>query len=178
MHAPRLSDVSRPEQISLAALGIMIVLSIGIAFWARYLRRNVASSPRLFGSARAGCFHLLACFVLLVLGGQSAIAQALALFSGATFLLVACVGIFQRTTLNRHIGGISALLSLVWLAYWVYDTQLAIRMKTVDTPIRVDFFVTAPLLYFTTMVFLSVALKGEPLPASTPPVGSEPPSAP
>jgi hypothetical protein len=166
------------SQIAFVAIGIMIVLSIGIALWTRYLRRNVVSSPRLFRSARVGCLHLLGCFVFLVLGGQSAIAQALALFSGAVFLLVACVGLFQRTTLNRHIGGISVLLSLVWLAYWVYETQLAIWMKTVDTPIRVDFFVTAPLLYFTTMAFLSVAFKGEARLASTPPVGSQPPSPP
>jgi len=173
--------MSQPEQISLVALGIMIVLSIGIALWTRYLRRNVASSPGLFRSARVGCLHVLGCFVFLVLIGQSAIAQALALFAGAVFLLVASVGLVQRTTLNRHIGGISALLSLFWLAYWVLETQLAIWVvaaSTVEAQYRVDFVVTAPLLYFTTMIFLSVAFEGKALQGSTPPVGAEPPSPP
>ena len=137
----------------------------------------MAAGADFFRSVGASCRHVLGCFIFLVVGvGQSAIAQSLALFSVAIFLLVACVGLVQKSTLNRHIGGISALLSLVWLAYWVHETQLAIWMKTVDTPIRADFVVTAPLLYFTTMVFLSVAFKGEALPESTAPPGSEPPA--
>jgi hypothetical protein len=167
--------MSQPEQISFVALGVMIVSSIGFALWARYLRRSIVSAPRLFQSPRVGCLHVLGCVVFLVLGvGQSAIAQALGLFSVAVFLLVTCVALFQRSRLNLHIAGMSALLSLVWLAYWLHETQLAVWMKTVDTPIRVDFFVTAPLLYFTTMVFLSVAFKGEALPGSAPSAGSGP----
>jgi hypothetical protein len=173
--------LSQPDQIALVAFGIMIVLSIGITLWVRYLRRHVVSSPRLFRSARVGCLHLLGCFVLLILAGQSALGSALALLSCASFLLVACVGLLQKSTLNRHIGGISGLLSLFWLAYWVVDTQLAIWVvaaSTVEAQYRVDFVVTAPLLYFTTMVFLSAAFEGKALQGSTPPVGAEPPSPP
>ena len=121
--------MSQPEQISFVALGVMIVLSIGIALWVRYVRRSIVSAPRLFQSAGVGGLHVLGCVVFLVLGaGQSAIAQALALFSLAVFLLVTCVALFQRSRLNLHIAGMSALLSLVWLAYWVHETQLAVWM--------------------------------------------------
>jgi hypothetical protein len=151
--------MSRPEQIALVAFGIMIVLSTVITLWVRYLRRHVVSSPRLFRSARVGCLHLLGCFALLVVGAQTVLASALASVSCAGFLLVACVGLAQRkSTFDRHIAGISALLSLVWLAYWVLETQLAIWVvaaSTVEAQYRVDFVVTAPLLYFTTMIFLS-----------------------
>jgi hypothetical protein len=106
----------------------------------------------------------------------------LASVSCAGFLLVACVGLAQRkSTFDRHIAGISALLSLVWLAYWVLETQLAIWVvaaSTVEAQYRVDFVVTAPLLYFTTMIFLSAAFEGKAMQESAPPVGPEPPSPP
>jgi hypothetical protein len=170
--------MSRSDRISLAAFAIMIVLSVAVALWVRYLRRNVVSSPRLFRSASVGCLHLFGCFVLLILAAQSALASALALVSCASFLLVACVGLLQKSALNRHIGGIGALLSLFWLAYWVLETQLAIWVETastVEAQYRVDFVFTAPLLYFTTIVFLSVAFEGKPR-EPTPPIDSGPPA--
>jgi hypothetical protein len=166
----------RSEQIALAAFAIMIVLSVGIALWVRYLRRNVVSSPRLFRNGPVGCLHLFGCLVLMILAGQSGLGSALALFSCVSFLLVACVGLLRRNTLDRHVGGISLLLTLFWLAYWVLDTQLAIWVvaaSTVEAQYRIDFVFTAPLLYFTTVVFLSAAFEGKPR-ESTPPVGSEP----
>lgn len=157
--------MSRHEQLAALLLVVMVVCAIAIALWTRRLYKEFAATPRVQWRAGRGWLHPVGCFVFwLVPVPLVALVPPLALLPSLAFLVLAGRTFSRPGPSNRQIAGVLGLCSFVWLAYWEYEAQLLVWEGTVaGAPIRVDFMLTAPLLYFVSVVGFTLGMAPQPL---------------
>ncbi|HKQ66258.1 MAG TPA: hypothetical protein VJZ73_14700 [Methylomirabilota bacterium] len=149
--------MSTEEQLAALLLGTMTVLTLLIAWRSRALRTAFPEAPKVDWRAGRGWRHPLGCVVSWVIAiPLVALVPFLALVPCATFFILATQKFGRSGAPDRRIAGILLLCSGVWLAYWGYETQLRQWMETVKGPIRADFMITAPLLYYVSAVGLAL----------------------
>jgi hypothetical protein len=155
----------------------MVVLALIIGLWSWRVHKVFPDTAGTSGKAGQGWRHGLGCIaVWIVVVPAVAFVPMLALLPCAVFVVLAARSFGRSSPARRNIASIILLCALVWLAYFVYETQLLAWMATVRAPIRADFMVTAPLLYYVSVVGLSFA-GGRPKPdgVAHPPAGADEP---
>ena len=152
------------NQLAWALLVVMFGGAVCIALWTRPLYKKFAATPRVQWHAGRGCLHPIGCFVFMAIPlPLVAIAPPLALCIGLAFLALAVNEIIGPGRTNLEITGVLCLCSLVWLAYWGYESQLFVWKQTIKgAPIRVDLLIAAPVLYFVSVVGLTLGLAQRP----------------
>ena len=150
------------ELLILLFLAVMVVATIAVGFWTPRVYRKFPVSAGAKWLAGHGWSHLLGFIVFVLMGPMALLAYfwPLSLLFGLVFLALAARRLSLRSQADREIAGVLVLCGVIWLAFAGHEAQFFASIRDakrgVGGFVAVDLLLTAPLLYFTSLVGLAL----------------------
>ena len=150
------------EQLAVLFLVVMAATATAITFWTRRVYREFPVAAGTKWLAGHGRTHLFGFAAFFVMGPAALLAYfwPVAVLFGLVFLALAGRRLNRRSQAHREIAGVLILCGVIWLAFAGHEAQfLALfqgATRGVGAFIAIDLMITAPLLYFTSVVGLAL----------------------
>ena len=144
-------------------LAVMVATTVAITFWTRRVYREFPVAAGTKWVAGHGRAHLFGFTVFIMLGPAALLAYywPVALLFGLSFLALAGRRLSRRSQADREIAGVLTLCGVIWLAFAGHEAPFHALIeggptRGVGPLIAIDLLITAPLLYFTSVVGLAL----------------------
>jgi hypothetical protein len=155
-------NVVNQELLILLFLALMVVATIAVGFWTPRIYRKFPDAAGAKWLAGNGWSHLLGFIVFVLMGPVALLAYfwPASLVLGLVFLALAARRLGLHSHADREIAGVLVLCGVIWLAFAGHEAQFLASIRDakrgVGGFIAVDLLLTAPLLYFTSVVGLAL----------------------
>jgi hypothetical protein len=153
------------DEVTALALFAGTVLAAAVAIW--ILKRLIRQASGGKHSSRRPrfmwVFHVLAFIFIFVpvVMWQLIASPSISGLPALLTMTTAAYGFFHVSTQNRRAAIVLIVVSTaMWIFYGMYEHQMLFWARTVDTPIRVDLLVLAPLLYYSSLLLIRFARVG------------------
>jgi hypothetical protein len=153
------------DEVTALALFAGTVLAAAVAIW--ILKRLIRHASAGNHSSRRPRFmwvlHVLAFIFIFVpvVTWQLIASPSISGLPALLTMITAAYGFFHVSTQNRRTAIVLIVVSTaMWIFYGMYEHQMLLWARTVDTPIRVDLLVLAPLLYYSSLLLIRFARSG------------------